>query len=45
MIETLSYREILLLKDMYEICKSYRDIKETDTYMELEENIYAKDIQ
>lgn len=43
LIETLSYREILLLKDMYEICKSYRDIKETDTYMELEE-IYMQKI-
>lgn len=42
LIETLSYREILLLKDMYEICKPYKSIEKSKTYMEVENEYMQK---
>ncbi|WP_097006358.1 hypothetical protein [Lacrimispora amygdalina] len=32
LIETLSYREILLLREMYECCKSYKNIEKSKIY-------------
>lgn len=42
LIETLSYREILLLREMYECCKSYKNIEKSKMYMEIEKTYMQK---
>lgn len=42
LIETLSYRELLLLKDMYEICKPFRNIESTKIYRDIEKEYMQK---